>query len=255
MFKSHYSLGKSILTVEEPFDKKGKPVENSIFNILIQNKLDTLVLVEDNVSGLLQASKVAKENKIKFVYGLRIWVADDVSVKNEEFLKKRAKYVIFAKNSKAYKDLIKIWSFAAKDGFYYEPCIDFKTLKKLWNPSTLRLVVPFYDSYLFLNTIESHIHVPQLDFTTPTYLVEENSLPFDGYLANKVKFVANEGNSPIMRAQSIFYKTEEDFIAYLAIRCLHNRTTIEKPELDHMGSSEFNFTKWKTINGEAGRVK
>src|SRR5438046_2553386 len=134
LFKSHYSLGKSILTLEEPLDKKGAPVKNSIFNILKSNKLDTLVLVEDNVSGLLQASKVAAENKINLYFGLRIWVTDDMNEKSEESLKKQAKYIIFVKHNSGYKDIIKIWSAAAQQGFYYEPRIDFKTLKTLWNP-------------------------------------------------------------------------------------------------------------------------
>jgi len=249
LFKSHYSLGKSILTLDEPFDKKKKPVENSIFQILIANKLDTLVLVDDNVSGLLQASKVADECKIKLVFGLRVWVTDDMLNKTEESLKKRAKYVIFVKNSAGYKDLIKIWSTAAKDGFYYEPCIDFKTLKKLWNTDTLSLAVPFYDSFLFLNSFESYFHVPELSFIpNVTFMIEDNSLPFDDYLSAKVQdFAAQSGNS-ILNTQSIYYKSPDDFIAYLAFRCLNNRTTIEKPELAHMGSDEFNFEKWKKIN-------
>jgi DNA polymerase III alpha subunit len=255
LFKSHYSLGKSILTLEEPFDKKGKAVENSIFNIVKEANLDTLVLVEDNVSGLLQASKVAKDSKVKLVYGLRLWVADDISEKNEAFLKKRAKYIIFAKNSQAYKDLIKIWSYAAKEGFYYEPCMDFTMLRKLWNPANLHLAVPFYDSFLALNSLEGHIHVPQLDFTKPTYLTEENSLPFDDYLKEKVQKFAHDEKCNVLPAQSIFYKSAEDFIAYLAIRCLHNRTTIEKPELNHMGSDEFNFFKWQRVNGRVNDQK
>jgi DNA polymerase III alpha subunit len=243
LFKSHYSLGKSILTLEKPTGKENcYPI--SIFDLLIKNNLNTLTLVEDNVSGLLQASKISDENKIKLVFGLRLTVLDNMLEKNEDSLKKEAKYIIFVKNPDGYKDLIKIWSCAAKDGFYYQPRIDFKTLASLWNKKNLKLVIPFYDSFLFLNSFESHIHVPVLNFAEPTYLIENNNLPFDKYLADKVsKYTV----CAKLSAQSIFYQSDEDFIAYLAFRCIHNRTTIEKPELNHMGSDGFNFTKWLKI--------
>jgi DNA polymerase III subunit alpha len=244
LFKSHYSLGKSILTLEEPTDKKGKPVPNSIFHLLKSNNLDTLFLVDDNVSGLLQASEVAKKSKIKLKFGLRLWVTDDALDKKEDNLKRRAKYIVIAKNYDGYKDISKIWSWAAKEGFYYEPCIDFKHLKKFWNEKNLKLAVPFYDSYVFLNAFESHTHVPHIDFTKTHYFIEDNSLPFDDYLGDKVKNLAKEEKTQVVKAQSIYYEKSSDFIAYLADRCLHNRTTIEKPELNHMGSDEFNFEKW-----------
>jgi DNA polymerase-3 subunit alpha len=247
LFKSHYSLGKSILTLEEPFDKKGNPVESSIFYILKSNKLDTLVLVEDNISGLLQASKVAGDNKIKLIFGLRLSITTDCLDKCEANLNKVAKYIIFAKNTNGYKNLIKIWSFAAKDGFYYEPCTDFNNLAKAWDEKNLKLAIPFYDSFLFLNTLESHSHVPDLNFTKKvTCFIEDNDLPFDDLITQKVKTFAASCKADIIPAQSIYYTYPNDFRAYMAFRCISKRTTMEKPELPHMGSNGFNFEKWKT---------
>lgn len=219
----------------------------SIFDLLKKHKLESLVLVDDCVSGLLQASSVSKDNKITLCAGLRVWITDDATVKDEPSLKKQAKYIIFVTEPSGYKKLVKIWSYAAKDGFYYEPRLDFKTLKKHWG-SDLQLAVPFYDSFMYLNSFEGYNHVPQLDFTKPTFLVEDNSLPFDDYLNEKVNKFAKDGSYDVLPSQSIFYKSSDDFIAYLAARCLHNRTTIEKPELNHMGSDEFNFQKWLKVN-------
>lgn len=248
LFKSHYSLGKSILTLEEPFDKKGQPIENSMFYLLKANKIDTLTLVDDNVSGLLQASKVADENKIKLVFGVRLLIVNDMTDKNEESLKKVAKYIIFLKSPQAYQKLIKIWSIAAKEGFYYEPRIDFKTLKTIWDDKLLSLAIPFYDSFLYLNSYESHIHVPDFGFTKPVVLFEDNDLPFDEFLIEKTKKFAEDNNLNLIRAQSIFYEKHKDFLAYLTRRCIDNRTTVEKPELQHMASNEFCFEKWLKLN-------
>jgi DNA polymerase III alpha subunit len=200
LFKTHYSLGKSILTLEKP---TGKPdvYPITVFDLLIENKLNTLVLVEDNISGLLQASKQCDEKNITLIFGLRIDVNEDISIKDEASLKKRAKYIVFCKNSEGYKTLIKIWSIAARQGFYYTPCMDFKTLKSLWNENLI-LTVPFYDSFLELNLLNSHVHVPDLDgLGKVMFLTESNDLPFDDLLSSKVNnYCQNRHN--IIKAQS-----------------------------------------------------
>ena len=253
LIKTHFSMGRSILTLEKPTGKDNVyPI--SVFDLLIQNKLSTLVLVEDNISGLLQASKNADENKIKLVFGIRMDVCEDALQKDELSFAKRAKYIIFAKDSDGYKSLIKIWSYAAQDGFYYSPNIDFKTLKSFWNEHLI-LAVPFYDSFLHLNSFCSSAHVPDFDsvFGKITFFTEDNDLPFDDPLRDRVIEYCKINNYPIVPAQSIFYKTQEDFLAYMAFRCLHNRgvrqkCTLEKPELDHMTSDQFNFEKWLRNN-------
>lgn len=252
LFKSHFSLGRSILTLEKPTLKEDS-YPASIFDLLLLRKLDTLVLVEDNISGLLQASENSKKNGIKLVFGLRLDVCEDMNQKDEPSLMKRAKYVIFAKDSEGYKTLIRIWSLAAKEGFYYSPNIDFKTLKSLWNDH-LVLAVPFYDSFLHLNTLNSYVHIPELDpFKPVMFFLESNDMPFDSLIEEKVKQYCEANGHEMLPTQSIYYKSPEDYLAYIAFRCLHNRgksqkCTLEKPELEHMTSDGFNFLKWFELN-------
>ena len=251
LWKSHYSLGKSILNLEKPSDNLDVyPL--SIFSILKKYGLDTLTLVEENISGLLQASKYAAENKIKLIYGLRISISEDVNNHVDDFNLKQAKYIIFCKNTDGYKDLIKIWSFAAKEGFYYYPSLDWKNLKRMWTDNLI-LSVPFYDSFLHLNTLESHIHVPDFSFYRPIFFTEKNGLPFDYIIQNKVNVFCETNGLDVVSAQSIYYYSPNDFEAYLTFRCIHSRgggkkTTCERPELNHMCSDEFNFLKWWNLN-------
>lgn len=250
LFKSHYSPGHSILTLEKP-DGKPDQYPTSIFDLLLLNKLDTLVLVDDNISGLLQASKQCEESKIKLIYGIRIVVGENMEVKDAPSITKEAKYIIFAKDSKGYDSLIKLWSLSSQEGFYYNARIDFNNLKKLWN-NHLKLVVPFYDSFIFENAFYSHTHIPELETFNPVFLVEDNDLPFDGFIKERVETYCKD-KYPILPAQSIYYKSPNDFVAYLAARCLQNRgtsqkSTLDKPELEHMGSNQFNFDKWLKNN-------
>ncbi len=254
LFKSHYSLGKSILTLEKPSGTGLYPI--SVFDLAVEGKIPAVILVEDCISGLLQASKVAEESKIKLIYGLRLNVSEDMNQKDDMGLIKQAKFIIFARNPKGYETLIKIWSIAAGAGFYYEPNIDFKTLKSLWNENVM-MSVPFYDSFLHLNALCSHAHVPDFDgLGQITFFTEENNLPFDDILLERVNGYCIANNRPIVQSQSIYYKCPEDYLAYIAFRCLHNRghsqkATLERPELDHMTSDEFNFEKWLSNNPQS----
>lgn len=242
LFKSHYSLGKSILTLNKPAGNIDQP-SVSIVDLVTHAKLGFMCLVEDNMTSFLEASKHCQDKKLKLIYGLRLDVTEDALNQDEASLKKRAKYIVFAKDNAGYKALIKIWSFAAKEGFYYNAAIDFKHLKKFWNDS-LMLVIPFYDSFLHLNAFEANVHVPEFDTIKPIVFLESNNLPFDPYLRGKATDFAVKNGFETVEVQSIFYKSKLDFISYLTFRCISNRTDIEKPELDHLGSDLFNYERW-----------
>ena len=80
IFKSHYSLGRSILTLDTPGDPTpDSPV--SIFDILLENKMDELFLVEDSFGGFLEAYQNSKDNKIKLNFGLRLSFLCDIEEK------------------------------------------------------------------------------------------------------------------------------------------------------------------------------
>jgi DNA polymerase-3 subunit alpha len=246
LFKSHYSLGKSILTLsnDEDVDDRGP---DSIMDICSKNELESFFLIDDNMSGFLQAYTNAKENKIKLIYGLRLTICDDREEKNEESRGKCSKIVVLIKNKKGYKKLIKIYSDAATKGFYYEPRTDYSTLKKLWNKNDLKLCVPFYDSFLYRNYIEGKMCVPELDFAEPVFFIEDHSLPFDPLFKEKVESFTKDRYETV-NAQSIYYRNKKDFKAYLTFRCINKRSTLEKPQLDHMSSDTFSFENWKEQN-------
>ena len=242
-FKSHYSIGRSILTLEKPDDIiEGGP--DSIIKLCTEHELKEFYLVEDSMTGFLQAYVNSVENKIKLNFGLRINVCHDLTKKEEAALKETCKFIIFAKNKAGYERLIKIYSKASLKGFYYYPRADYETLKEMWDDKDLILCVPFYDSFLHRNTLMGYNCIPDISFTKPVFCVEDNSLPFDHLILSRVnKYVKNEHEK--VKVQSIYYAKKDDFKAYLTFRCIDKRTTLDKPNLDHMCSDEFCFEKWK----------
>ena len=246
LFKSHFSIGKSILTLEDPIThKEGK--SDSVFTIAKENNLKEVVLVEDSLTGFLQAKKQADNLGLKLIFGLRIDMKEDAKVNpKEENQQCSHKIIIFAKNSNGCVLLNKIYSEAFSESFN---AVDQKILKKHWNDKDLKLAIPFYDSFIFQNTMKFGNCTPNFCFTKPVFLLENNSLPFDSLLRTKVMKYAAENKLETENAKSIYYKNKKDVSALQTYKCITGRTfgnkTLSKPNLDHFGSNEFCFQSWK----------
>ena len=225
-FKSHYSIGRSILTLEKPEDRK-EDGPDSIIDIAVKNNLEEVFLVDDSMSGLLEGYTNLLDEKIKLVFGLRLEMCPDITEKDEDSILNSSKIVLMARSREGYNSLIKIYSTAAKDGFYYKPRLDFKVLKTLWNKELL-MVIPFYDSFLHKNV----------------FAKENSNLPFDSLISSKIEEYTKD-KYETLDVRSVYYKDKKDFKAYLTFRCINNRSTLNRPQLDHMSSNEFCFETLK----------
>ena len=243
LFKSHYSLGRSILTLDMPKEFTDDR-SDTVFDIVddITPEIKDVFLVEDSMAGFLEAYTNAKELKKKLIFGLRLTFCPDCLEKNEEGRKNSFKNIIFIKNESGYKQLIKIFTHAAQDGFYYEPRLDFKTLKQLWTDDLI-LAIPFYDSFLYKNKYTNSQCIPDFSFTDPVFLIEDNDTLLDKGTAKAVEKFC-EGKYKTFKSQSVYYRNNEDFEAYITARRINKRTTTEKPNLEGMCSDQFSIEAW-----------
>jgi len=250
LFKSHYSIGRSILTLEkEGSSTKGR--SDSIIDICKENNLPYFFLIDDSMSGFLQGYVNSKEAGLKMVFGLRLNVCENIENKTQESLDKSCKYIILAKNTNGYKRLIKLSSNAYLKGFYYTPRTDFKEIESFWNDEDLQLAVPFYDSFIHRNYIEDCCCPEPPSKFNLDFILEDNNLPLDDIISKRVKeYVKLHKKHNLIKAQSIFYKDKKDFKSYLTFRAIDQRTTLGKPNLEHMGSEEFCFESWQKKNNE-----
>src|SRR6266446_2898582 len=251
IFSSHYSFN-SILTLDPPPDKsKPEKVEDylkgprSIIQLATDNKIDPLFIVENNLSGFVKAYKNSKEQKLNLRFGLKIIVCNDMKDKSPESLKTEHKVIVFARNSSGYKRLLKIYSEAATKGFYYRPRIDSTTLEKFWNKKDLILAHPFYYSFLHRNLLYFSNCQPDYNFANNIFFLEKNDLPFNYLIEDAVnKFCGKKGESQKQNVQSIYYEKEADFKTLATYRCIHERATLEKPNLEHFACSQFSLENW-----------
>ena len=95
LFKSTYSIGKSILTLDHPREVKDGGAD-SIISIAQENNLSSIFLVEDSMIGFLDAHQKCKEYDIQLAFGLRMSCCNNAQ--DEDKKSSEHKIVIFAKN-------------------------------------------------------------------------------------------------------------------------------------------------------------
>ena len=109
------------------------------------------------------------------------------------------------------------------------------------------LWIPQYDSFIYNNLfyLDRKI-IPNFSFTAPVFCIEKlHNLPFDNILINQINEYASNKFYDIIDTHSIFYYKEEDFYSYMCLRCVGNRSTMNKPNLEHMSSNRFSFETYQ----------
>ena len=241
LFKSHYSIGKSILTLKTNKENAGSA--DSIINMAKDSNLKHLVLVEDSLTGFLEAKKNCGEEGIKLIFGLRVSICNKIEDKEDQ---SNHKIVIFPKNSKGCILLNQISTELQLKG---EGRLDMNMVENLWSENDLKMCVPFYDSFIYNNAFSFSNCVPSFESIKPDFFIESNCLPVDGILKEKVDRYCKDHNLKTVDVKSVFYKDRKDFDAYVTYKCICNRkkfmSSLDKPGLDHLGSREFSYESWK----------
>jgi DNA polymerase III alpha subunit len=240
VFRSTYSYGKSILTLDGQSKEFGA---DSLIEICLDNNIKDVVLVEDNLTSFMKAFKACSSSGLNLYYGLRITFCNDM---REESKSSNHKNIIFAKTDKGCKLLNKIYSCAFTEG---DGRIDYSTFKNYWDSTSLSFVVPFYDSYIYENNFHQKNCIPDLDGLNPVFWSECNDLPFDHLLERKVKEATKRKQYRVAKVKTILYKEKKDVEALQTYKILSTRSfgrpsTLSSPDLNHFGSQEFCFESY-----------
>jgi len=227
IFTTHYSIGKSILTLDEPCDSNEGAT--SVFALAQKANLNKIVLVENSMTGFPQAFSTAKKLKKDLVFGLKIKVEEQGH-----------KVIVFAKNSNGCKDLNKVYSECNST----EDNISISKLKEIWS-NDLIMSIPFYDSFLYKNTMSFDTCTPNLKFFKPTFFLEYNELPFDQLIRKKVIDYCESNDFVTEECKSIKYELKDDVEAFQTYQCICSRKfgqkSLSNPGLDHFGSNSFSI--------------
>ena len=248
LFKTHYSIGKSILTLHPP-SRVEEGGSDSAIDIALDSGLDTLVLVEDSMHGFLEAKRRCEENNLQLIFGIRINMCQEYEVEKDKV--PSHKVVVFAKNDKGAQRLYKIYSevFCDHDGKITEP-----HFKKHWNKKELMLAIPFYDSFIYQNNFKYGANfMHNLKPYDPVFFLENNNLPCDALLRGAVDNFASSNKFKTQEVKSIYYRFRKDLVAFQTHKMITNRNfgrkaSIKAPQLDGCGSDEFCMESWLDAN-------
>ena len=138
-FKSDFSIGRSILTLDKIFSFDEREI----------------VLVEDSMSGFRAARKLSDKTGKPLRFGLRL---------ETQSTSQASKLIYFAKNAKGVDSLRRIYTkaFTKNNGVYQ---FDKSELEGL------QVAVPFYDSYIYRNLFYFGIHDLDLEGLNPLNLI------------------------------------------------------------------------------------
>lgn len=225
LFKTHFSIGKSILTIDKIFE--------------LADSENQIVIVDESFSGLRRIVKKAKNSEKKVRFGLRI----DCSNEGGD----SSKVILFAKNNKGIKVIKNIYSkaFTKREGV-----CDFNDIKD----QNVLVAIPFYDSFLHKSIHNfGNYNLPIQDLTECWIFIEENGHPFDYQIQREIELLKEKGfeNLTFKNAKTILYEKSVDFPAFQGYKSSCNRKmggrqiNIDAPELEDCSSDKFSWEQYK----------
>jgi len=237
IFTSNYSIGRSLLTLEDP-SKVTLEGSDSILEIAKTNNLKQVILLESTFIGFKRAFDSFAAADIQLIFGIRFKICNDRLAEDRE--KTEHKICLFAKNDTGCKELMKLYSAAqTKFGGF----LDYSLLKERLTDNLL-VVVPFYDSFIHRNSLHGQQCLPDLSFCKPILWLANHELPFDHILRRKTEDFAAKNGYETQEIHHIYYKNRADISPYQTYKILCNRLggqkqTLENPGMPNFSSSEF----------------
>ena len=130
---TEYSLLDGLATIKLAIEKAAKLGMPAIA-ITDHGNMYGAVKLFDACCDYNKAAKDSGKNTIKPIYGTEFYVCDDLTVKTRKTFdndeSERRHLILLAKNETGYHNLALLNAIAFRDGYYYKPRIDLKTLKE-----------------------------------------------------------------------------------------------------------------------------
>lgn len=241
IYRTHASIGKSILTSDLPDDKKDKGSPDSIFELAKECGQKEIFVIETTMTNIFELMKNSIKTDLKLRYGLEFKIGSEEAWFKHSFL---------GLNAEGVRDLMKIYSDSQTIGNGF---ISFEEFAQI-NCENLFSLCNFYDGWIHKNLLCFGTFMPFFS-KEPYYQVESNHLMIDGLIESKIK---SDSSRKILNTKTILYKNKSDIEAFMVYKlaCSNKiggkRPTIIDPSLDGFSSREFCLEAWKEVcNGKS----
>jgi DNA polymerase III alpha subunit len=241
-FSSHFSAGRSILTLDEPGEIE-QNTPNSVFSIAKKYGLKKIFIRDNTYSGFVSAYKNTPKAAEQLVWGVKMTVCEDAARDPKETENTESYISLWAKDSAGCNDLIKLYSNAIKNR------LDWNILKKFYTPNIL-VSVSFFGGFIHNNNLRMHNCIPDFGGIPYWLEIQDKKLPFNDVLKELVIDFGKKENRPLLLMHSIYYYSRADFKAYQVHRINSTRggfsmgddkQSIRNPGLDFFCDDSFSF--------------
>ena len=220
LFKSTFSIGRSLLRVEDLVD------------IAQSGDVKRMILVEDNFYGFRVVNKAFLNIGVPLVYGVKLPVVQS------DLSEQSSKLIFFPKNNKGENNARKLYTKC------YTSEGDCLNLSKLEDNELeeISIGVPFYDSYVYNNIFHFGMCDLSLKKYDHFYIEESNNHPFDFQISAVLKKMKVKTE----KAKSIYYRDKDDFEAFQMYKAVCSRKqgrvpSYSNPRLNDFCSNEFSY--------------
>lgn len=196
-----------------------------------------------NMYGAVPFYDACKKAGIKPIFGCEFYVADDLYEKKGKT--KLAHLVLLAKNQKGYLNLCKLNTIAFRDGFYYKPRIDYKTLEQYAEgvvclSACLAGDVPQLILKRQYDEAEKLIVWFKKLFGDDFYLeIQNHNLEEQIEVNIKLKEFAEKHNIKRVATNDVHYIYKEDAVFQDVLMCVQMGKTIDDPDRLKFSTDEF----------------
>lgn len=198
-----------------------------------------------NMYGSITFYDACKENGIKAIFGTEFYIAENLEVKTGK--QKLSHLVLLAKNEIGYKNLSMLNTIAFRDGFYYKPRIDYKTLEKyseglICLSACLAGDIPKYILSEQYDKAEQLILWFKSVFKDDFYLeIQHNGIAEQEIVNQKIREYAKKFNIKKVATNDVHYLFKDDAEMQDVLMCVAMQKFVDDPDRLKFPTDELYF--------------
>ena len=219
----------------------------------------TSVAITDhgNLYGAVSFFDACDQAGIKAIIGCEYYVCDDLTNKarlpktgDGNGFKERRHIVLLAKNEEGYQSLCELSSISYKEGYYYKPRIDLKTLKEhskglVCLSACIGGDIPQAILREDLKEAEELVVFFKDIFKEDFYLEMQNhGLQEEIIVNNRLRVLAKKYNIKMVVTNDVHYLNQEDSYVHEVMLCINTKTTMDDPNRFKFTGDQFYFKSY-----------
>ena len=198
-----------------------------------------------NMYAAVKFYDACRDNDIKAIFGCEFYVAHDLNVKSGK--SKYAHLVLLAKDETGYNNICRLNTIAFRDGFYYKPRIDYKTLENYHEgvvclSACLAGDIPQAILNRDFEEAERLVKWFKDLFGEDFYLeVQNHHLPEQLEVNKKLFEYAEKFNIKTVATNDVHYVNKDDAEMQDVLMCVQMGKTVDDPDRLKLPCDEFYF--------------